>query len=271
MNASSNFKGPSGPQILMTTKSKVGRSVPKQPWVVTSPILARFPEVVHGFTTRTAPADFQQMMAKIDIPHQNFFSLRQIHSGRVYSYRYEDTLHPPIPIPEADSIVTSEDYVVIGVRTADCVPILLYDPNEMVVSAVHAGWRGIVRGVIEETLREMVRGYGVRPLTVLAAIGPSLCRKCFEVGPEVVSLFLEKMGEDLDVADGKGDRSTLDLKEVSRMILLKGGLTEKNINVLPFCTICDNRLFYSHRKGDQEARSIAFVGLAGWLMGPDAA
>ena len=255
----------------MKRKTTIGGSVPKQPWVVTAPNLARFSEVVHGFTTRMAPADFATVLSKLDVPHRNFFSLKQIHSARVHSYGTEDSLHPPEQPPEGDAIVTSEDYVVIGVKTADCVPILFFDPNEMVVAAVHAGWRGVVRGVIEETLREMGRGYRVKPLTLVAAIGPSLCKKCFEVGPEVVSHFRGKMGENLKVVSGSRDRSYLDLKEISRTILIQEGLSEKNISVLPFCTICDNRLFYSHRKGDQMARSIAFIGLASWLFGPDAA
>lgn len=255
----------------MTGKVKSRGSVPREPWLVTAPNLDRCPDVVHGFTTRKAPAAFDEVLARLDIPHRNFFSLRQIHSARVYAYQTEDSLHAVTTPPEGDAIVTREDYVVIGVRTADCVPILLYDPNEMVVAVIHAGWRGIVRGIIGETLREMAKGYRVKPLTVLAAIGPSLCRNCFEVGPEVVAHFRNRIGEDFEVVGGKGDRSFLDLKEACRILLVRSGLSEKNISTLPFCTICDNRLFYSWRKGDQQARSIAFIGLAGWLMGPDAA
>ena len=167
-----------------------------------------------------------------------------------------------------DALVTNLTGCAIGVRTADCIPVLLYDPIVKAIGAAHAGWRGTVNRVVQKTIFKMSQLYGSDSKDVIAVIGPGICRDCFQVGEEVVSYF-KNNGFPLDlVYDWQGPKQEgmkgghhIDLKEANRWLLKDAGVKEKNISISEVCTYTDERLYSARREGTQCGRNINAVML----------
>src|SRR5579884_2157760 len=137
--------------------------------------LDRFAWLDHGFGTRTSE----------NWPPSPLATVKQIHSDRVLTVAHSIAGK----VGEGDALVTSAPSAWIGVRTADCLPILFVDQNNHAVAAVHAGWRGTVGQSAQKTLGEMTRQSNTAPQDVWAALGPCIGPCCFEVGPEVAVQF----------------------------------------------------------------------------------
>jgi hypothetical protein len=187
--------------------------------------------------------------------------------------------------------LTDQAGILLSVRGADCLLVLLVDPEERVVAAVHAGWRGVLHRVIEKVVGEMRRIFGSRPEQLLAALGPSIRACCYEVGEEVVDAFqgcfqradrffrrvsraAGTSGEDrapsfLDPQPpGQRFRAEsamhLDLVAAARAQLGEAGLRARHVSVADFCTACRTDLFYSQRKeGSRTGRTMAVIGIRG--------
>lgn len=151
-----------------------------------------------------------------------------------------------------DATITAEKEVFLCVTTADCVPLILYDPKKEVIAAVHAGWRGTVQRIVEKTVSEMERQFGSSPSDLMAGIGPAICLSHYEIGEEVVQRFLDE-GFDLSdpaVIQGKIalDGARVDLKEINRRELLRLGVPGNRIEKTDFCTYERDDLFFSARR-----------------------
>ncbi len=155
-------------------------------------------------------------------------------------------------IPDTDALVTAEKGVCLMVLTADCVPVLLYDPVCRVVAAVHAGWKGTVGKIVIRALDVMKKEWGCRPENVLAAIGPSIGKCCFEVGEEMAARF-EEQGFSAAVSR-KGNSPHVDLREANKMQLLSEGVSGLHIELARVCTKCTVPSFFSYRGGDTDFR-----------------
>ena len=202
-----------------------------------STLLAGYGEVRHAFGTASAPVT------------EDYLVLQQVHSARVLTARECG------PGVEGDALITAEPGVMVAVKTADCVPLLLFDPRSGAVAAVHSGWRGTVRNIAAEAVRAMGREYASRPEDLVAALGPAIGGCCFEVGAEVAvefgGLFPER--EDLD------RRTRVDLVEgVVRQ--LAGAGVERIDRGAP-CTFCGGAEFYSWRRDRVKGqRMYAVIG-----------
>ncbi|HEV2765572.1 MAG TPA: peptidoglycan editing factor PgeF [Pyrinomonadaceae bacterium] len=164
-----------------------------------------------------------------------------------------------------DALVTRTARVLVGVKTADCVPVLLGDAHTGAVAAVHAGWRGTLAGIVGRALEQMSSLYGTRPGDVRAALGPAALGCCYEVGPEVIEAFRQNFA-DADTlftptADG---RALVDLHEANRRQLLSAGLSPARVHAAPLCTICHTDLFFSHRREHKlqgrTGRTLSVIG-----------
>ncbi|MFK7942467.1 MAG: peptidoglycan editing factor PgeF [Paracoccaceae bacterium] len=148
--------------------------------------------------------------------------------------------------PDADAMVTDRPGIALGILTADCTPVLFADRTAGVVGAAHAGWKGALGGVLETTLDQM-EALGADRGRVVAAIGPVISQRAYEVGPEFVERFLE---EDPDwaqfFAGGKGDRAMFDLPGYCLMRLRSAGVGEADWT--GHCTYSDEARFYSYRR-----------------------
>ena len=168
-----------------------------------------------------------------------------------------------------DTFVTNRPGVAIGVRTADCVPVLLYDPVQRVVAAVHAGWKGTVLHISKGVLEAMGQEFGSRPENLLATIGPSIGPDSFQVGEEVADKFKEA-GFPMDEIwsfRGPGDGSPMsgghhiDLWKANRWLLVRLGIPPESIQVVGIDTFTTPSLFSARREGVACGRIINSIML----------
>lgn len=167
-----------------------------------------------------------------------------------------------------DAIMTNLPNVAVGVRTADCIPVLLYDPVKKAAAAVHSGWRGTVSKISRNVVYKMRSTYDTDPSDLLAVIGPGICMDCFQVGEEVALKFKEA-GFNLDaVWEFRGPKTGVDmggghhinLQEACRQTLVECGVKSGNIQISELCTYEDNSLLYSARQeGFECGRNITSI------------
>ena len=146
-----------------------------------------------------------------------------------------------------DALMTNEAGVCIGVSTADCIPVLLYDPIQRASCAIHAGWRGTVQRIVEKAVARMTEVFGSDPQNLIAQIGPGIHLESFEVGDEVYQTF-EKEGFPMELISKKYEKWHIDLPECNRLQLVAAGIPETHIAVSPVCTFQQSDTFFSARK-----------------------
>jgi hypothetical protein len=187
--------------------------------------------------------------------------LNQVHSTAVLRVDRPAEALPGEEARRFDASVTLREDLVLGVRTADCIPILLYSADPRAVGAAHAGWRGTLAGVAGATVKAMQADCGCRPDRLLAAIGPGIHACCYTVGEDVFGPFAQRFGAGVALRGGDG-AGRVDLVEANRLQLLGAGLSEANIEILDFCTCCRSDLFYSFRRDHGvTGRHQAFISL----------
>jgi YfiH family protein len=212
-------------------------------------------------------------------------ALRQFHSNLVHRAMAADALRERLW--RADGLITDEPGFLLGIQTADCIPVLLADRKRRVVGAFHAGWRGTAKRIVELGVGRMRLEFGSRPEDLIAAIGPGVGACCYAIGEEVLSefesqfqyareLFREVYATDVvrtrypmlfltQRAPGHspiGPELHLDLVEANRRQLLDAGLKPRAIHVAGGCTSYQTELFFSHRASQGHAgRMMAVIGV----------
>ena len=185
------------------------------------------------------------------------FTLRQVHSATSLFVPDAASLSAFVntegrAIKEADGLMTAAPGILLGIQTADCVPVLVADTKKRTAAAFHAGWRGTAARIVEQGIAQMVSGFGSRPGDLVAAIGPSIGACCYTVGEEVYNAFTDTF----PYAKSLFARSSeavphLDLWEANRRQLLDSGILATNISVIAECTGCKGlptaRHYFSHR------------------------
>jgi polyphenol oxidase len=187
-------------------------------------------------------------------------TVRQLHSN--ISVVVPDSAIRGVVISEADGIITNQPGVLLGILTADCIPVLVADPRKRVVGAFHAGWRGTVARIVELGVGRMVQEFGCASADMIAAIGPGIGYCCYTVGDEVQAQFGSNFSyaSELFLRNEKGLR--LDLTEANRRQLLAAGLVAQSIAAIGGCTGCHPEYFYSHRSsGGHAGRMMAVIGI----------
>lgn len=158
-----------------------------------------------------------------------------------------------------DALMTNVENVCIGVSTADCIPVLLYDRRQRAVCAVHAGWRGTVMRIVEQSIARMTEVYGTNPADLIVQIGPGIHLESFEVGDEVYQAF-EKEGLPMEKISKKYEKWHLDLPECNRLQLIAAGVPESQVSVSPVCTYMQSDTYFSARRLGIESGRI-FTGI----------
>jgi YfiH family protein len=212
-------------------------------------------------------------------------TLRQIHSNLVVRVGAADALRER---PwKGDGLMTAEPAVLLGIQTADCIPVLVADRKKRAVAAFHAGWRGTVKRIVESGVGRMRIEFGSKPEDLVGAIGPGVGACCYAVGEEVLSSFESQFSYarelfrevyDADAVRTKypmlfltqrapghspiGPSLHLDLVEANRRQLLDAGLKASAIRVVGGCTSCQTQLFFSHRASQGHAgRMLSVIGV----------
>lgn len=279
--------------------------------VLRAEIFADLPWLVHGFSTR--PGGFSNCYGKRTLNlgltkddneqnvlrngalfleavgaldetgrHRPLVQVKQIHSSVVHRLGGIPETSPP-----GDGLITDTPGVLLAVKTADCVPILVVDPEHKAVGAFHAGWRGTAARIVEKGIGEMRRHFGSDPAKLRAAVGPCIRGCCYVVGDEVRAQFESQFiyadqlfhevfnSQALHVrypllflnerAPGHGDPASeihLDLVEANARQLSDAGLAAQNIEVIEGCTACDTNRFFSHRaEFGKTGRMMAAIGI----------
>lgn len=224
--------------------------------IISYRVFEGFEEVVAFTTTKNtipvkniryseAPENRAKLAAYLGLSSEQLIFPDQTHTNCVFDVSEA----PVLLISETDALVTNIPGMCLCVQTADCVPILLYDPVGKIVSAVHAGWRGTVGKIVAVAIEKMVRTYGSKARNILAAIGPSISPGVYEVGQEVVEAAkntVPNVHKTLHLNDSGNFH--FNLWEANRQFLLKSGVLEGHIQVLEQCTFKDDKLYYSARR-----------------------
>jgi YfiH family protein len=264
---------------------------------------ARLPWLVHGFSTRAgggSDLDGSKVLnlgfMKWDKPenvNENRESLQAALAAADLALVPLEQIHSALLRPLSDSpkqpckgdaSATNTPGLLLAIQTADCVPILLVDPQKRAVAAIHAGWRGTLARIAQKAAGRMHYEYGSEPSRLLAAIGPSIGPCCYEVAADFVSQFTAQFADAADYFDEprSGEEPNplqwlnrmppghqpppkgvhLDLRKANRSQLVAAGLRTENIFVSHLCTACRSDLFFSYRKeGALSGRLMSVVGV----------
>ena len=151
-------------------------------------------------------------------------------------------------VGDCDGLITASPDIALGIIVADCVPILIYDPTNRVVSTVHAGWRGTVLGIAGVAVRRMQAAFGSQPNALIAGIGPSIGPCCYEVGDEVIDAWINSSvtGWPHAIVE-RQPRSHLDLWRANQLVLETFGVPAAQIELAGICTRCATNMYFSHR------------------------
>jgi YfiH family protein len=220
-----------------------------------------FPEIFCGlpvkafFTGKHTGSDPAVLSKASSIKQERIYLPIQKHTDRIIIIK-EDT-----GSRIGDSVITVEKNMLIGIKTADCVPILLYDKSRQVAAAVHAGWRGTADSILKKTVRCLITEFLSAPSDILMAVGPAIRGCCYEVGHDVFEL--------VKIATGRGDyymtkdeKYRIDLQKANRQQALSAGLSADNIQIMEECTYCTQDKFFSYRFSKENAgRQGGFIAI----------
>ncbi len=246
--------------------------------------LEEVPSLCHGFSTRhgnnrnfsahpfnlgqtawdsadRVDQNRRRFLAALNLSETSLATLRQIHSDRIHMIEEMPGDWNP---PEGDALITQTEGVSLAVQTADCLPVLIADPGNGAVAAVHSGWRGTLKRIAFETILAMQKAFRSDPGRLLVAVGPGIRSCCYEVGPEVSGLFEDKYPEAAATlpAPGRPGKFLLDMTKALKVQLHVAGIHPGNIYDLGLCTCCNADTFFSYRReGAPSGRMLALIGL----------
>lgn len=205
-----------------------------------------------GDTLENVIANRQRAMETFSIPHENLSCLKQVHGSDVHVLEAPRPFDPINKSIQGDAQVTTTPGLAIGVITADCTPILMVCESGKVVGAVHAGWRGLLAGVIDRTIDIMAQKGATN---IHAAIGPSIQQNSYEVGPEVKQAFVDISNDFVSffAPSQKPDHSLLDLSSLAHHQLTKAGLCQ--VDALKNDTYKEEQDFFSCRRSTHKGET----------------
>jgi len=198
-----------------------------------------------GDTDENVLRNRNRFLKSINANQEQMASGIQVHGNRIQK------IETPGLFDSTDGLITNKKNIVLVIKTADCVPVLLYDPSHHVVAAVHAGWRSVTQGILPKSVNMMHSDYGSKPVEINCAIGPSIRSCCYEVQRDVADQFPEES------VVRRNDRLFLDLVKFIKSQILNSDLLPENIDDSEICTCCHEKLFYSYRRdGAQNGRMM---------------
>jgi hypothetical protein len=240
------------------------------PSYLTAPGWEAHAGLIHGFFGRAAGAgdaaanpDLRDLRAALGVAGDTPLHLpRQVHGATILAVSDGSAS----PLGNGDAVVTTEPGCLIGVATADCVPILLIAPMARACAAIHAGWRGTAADITRKAVAALTDRFRVQPGDLEAAIGPAICGPCYEVGDEVVGALATALGPHAagGITRPDGARPHADLRAIHRTLLIAAGLRPDRVHLVGGCTACDPTFpCHSYRRDAQSAgRQLSVIG---WL------
>lgn len=258
---------------------------------LTYPAFDDMPEIVHGFSTRLGGVsqgmyssmnlsftrgdkeeavreNYRRIAAAVGFSPEDIVTSDQTHTANVRVITEEDRgngITKPRPYQDVDGMITNVPGLVLATFYADCVPLYFVDPVHKAIGLSHSGWRGTVAKIGRVTIEKMSREYGTRPEELYVAVGPSICRDCYEVSEDVAEEFKKAFPKEswdgLFYEKGNG-KYQLDLWEANRQIFLEAGVEEGHISMPNICTCCNPEFLFSHRASKGKRGNLgAFLGI----------
>lgn len=214
--------------------------------MVQSKLLLQFKEINHYFSQKHDKEAY----------HQAEF-VHQVHSSKVI---YIDKITENLSNIDADGMVAKGKRA-IGVKTADCLPILLYDPKKKVIGAIHAGWKGLAGGIIENAIRVMKEADSL-PCHIFVTIGPHIRSCCYNVTPDRIKIFADLEIDQTFYVKRSGLNLYLDLGKFASVKLTRLGIPPAQIETSELCTACNEKFYSFRREGKSCGRMISLIGLS---------
>lgn len=194
--------------------------------------------------------------SKLDISDTSIITPKLIHSNNIQTATINDG---GSIIYEIDGLLTSEKGLFLTVTVADCLPVYLYDDVQKVVGLIHAGWRGLSKDIIINAVVKMEKAYNTNPASIMAGIGPAICKNHYEVKDDVMSAFQDYPQSVIET----GDKKFLDLQKIAYLQLIKAGLAEKNVEINSECTYELQKKYFSYRRDKPSVveTMVAVIGM----------
>ncbi|MFH0863637.1 MAG: peptidoglycan editing factor PgeF [Candidatus Gottesmanbacteria bacterium] len=221
--------------------------------------LHQFKELTHGFTTRQ-DGDAQAWIANNSSKMKSFILPEQIHGDKI---SFVDESHTNKISSGVDGLLTSSTGIIIGVRTADCVPLLFYEPTQKIIGVVHAGWRGTLLRISQKMIKKIQDLKGQAD-NLIVTIGPHIGMCCYNVEKDRANLFKKEFIKNNEIVTYFHNSYHLDLGLTNYFQLIESGVKKDNIETLDFCTHCYQNHFYSYRRSQKDkspfGEMLSFIG-----------
>ena len=216
-----------------------------------------------GDTYENVCENYRRLCSTVGIDTSHLVLSHQTHTNnvKIVDKSHRGTGYNKPSFSDIDGLITAERGVALVTQYADCTPLLFCDPVKRVCATSHAGWRGTASKIGEVTVGKMVSEFGCRKEDIIAAIGPAICKDCYEVDTPVYDAFKEN-GVPLDgvfFPKGDGVHFNLDLKRANLNILLSCGIPRDNIDVADVCTCCNSDVLHSHRATGGKRGNLAAI------------
>lgn len=203
-----------------------------------------------GDESEAVMENYRRVAAVLGCGLKDFVCSDQTHTVNIRKVTKADcgkgVIHPK-DYRDVDGLMTDEPGIVLSTFYADCVPLYFVDTKKRVIGLAHSGWRGTVGRIGEKMVRLMQEEYGCYLEDILAAVGPSICRDCYEVSEDVADIFRKEFGEAVLTAGKAPGKYQLDLWMANELVLGQAGLSPEQITVTDICTCCNPALLFSHR------------------------
>lgn len=224
--------------------------------------LEQFPFFIHGFSFRLDKRE-RQFYDALNIFKDRVLSIKQIHSNNILLIDKKIDLDS-LKDFKGDAIITNQTNLPIAVRTADCIPIILFDPKEKIIAIVHVGRKGTFLKIAKKVIKKLKEFFGVSPNDILVGVGPSIKACCYEVDENIIEVFKKEFIHLKRYTKGSdSNKFFLDLSRINCDQLLEEGVKKENILNIGLCTCCYYREFYSYRRNNKEkGRMINIAMLA---------
>ncbi|MEE8205386.1 MAG: peptidoglycan editing factor PgeF [Nitrospinaceae bacterium] len=216
----------------------------------------------HPSDPRSSQQHRQLLLENLNIDSKELFFVKQVHGDRVFVLDDPQKSADQVEQVEADALITHLTEKPIAVLTADCVPVILYDPAKHVVGVIHAGRKGTQMGIVSNTISIISKVYGSRPRDVVMALGPAIGGCCYEVDDPCIAPFREKYRDWKDfVTINSQSRFMLDLLKANEVDGVRGGISKENIHRSGECTSCNNDRWFSYRREGTTGRIVSLAML----------
>jgi YfiH family protein len=215
----------------------------------------QFPGLVHGFSNRIE--DRNLALSRLNAEVLSLYTVKQVHGDEILIVHQESDTSAQ---PEADGLMSRASGMLLGIATADCVPMLMVVPKHGLIAALHAGWRGTLKGISQRAVKMLNDRWHIAPENVWVALGPSISSCCYEVGRDVGEAFHERWSA-AAAWQPQGGKGFLDLRFVNRVQCERAGIPASQIQLVGPCTFCASADFASYRReGAGAGRQLSVIG-----------